>query len=130
MVKANHALSNSAQFITPSLYNQITQLIFITDIFTPRILKMYHAFWRHAFLVRGHSFSVKIFNRSRSSCEVIRLRGGETFFVGLPGRLSLSPRVSPSRALVLSCDHYFQASATQATVKWPIERDRCCYGNR
>ena len=43
--------------------------------------------------------------------------------MGLPGRLSLSPLVSPSRALVLSCAHYFQAPATQATVKWPIERD-------
>ena len=43
--------------------------------------------------------------------------------MGLPGRLSLSPLVSPSRALVLSYAHYFQAPATQASVKWPIERD-------
>ena len=33
---------------------------------------------------------------------------------GLPGRHSLSPRVFPSRASVLSCAHYFQGPATQA----------------
>ena len=33
----------------------------------------------------------------------------ETIFVGLPGRRSLSLRVSPSRAPVLSCAHYFQS---------------------
>ena len=38
----------------------------------------------------------------------------ETIFVGLPSRRSLSLRVSPSRAPVLSCAHYFQATATQA----------------
>ena len=36
--------------------------------------------------------------------------------MGLPGRRSLSPRVSSSRAPVLSRAHYFQASATQVTV--------------
>ena len=83
---------------------------------------MYHAFWRHAFFVRGQSFSVKIFDRSRSGCQVIRLGAGDDF--GGPSGQAL-PRpsrvVSPSRALVLSCAHYFQAPATQATVKWPIE---------
>ena len=49
---------------------------------------MYNAFWRHALFVRGQSFSVKIFDRSRSGCQVIRLGTGR----------SLSPRVSPSRA--------------------------------
>ena len=43
-----------------------------------------------------------------------RMRVG-TIFVGLPGRLSLSPLVSPSRAPVLSCAHCFQAPATQAS---------------
>ena len=42
--------------------------------------------------------------------------GTECEFVGLPGRCSLSPRVSPSRAVVLSCAHCFQAAATQATM--------------
>ena len=73
--------------------------------------KMYHVFWRHALFVRGQSFSVKIFDRLRSGCHLIRL---ETIFVGLPGRRSLSPRVSPSCAPVLSCAHYIQAPATQA----------------
>ena len=81
---------------------------------------MYHAFWRHALFVRGQSFSVKMFDRSRSGCQLSDWER-ETIFVSLPGRRSLSPPVSPSRALVLSCAHYFQAPATQATVKWPIE---------
>ena len=34
---------------------------------------MYNAFGRHALFVRGQSFSVKIFDRSRSGCHVIRL---------------------------------------------------------
>ena len=33
------------------------------------------------------------------------------------GDCSLSPRVSPSRAAVSSCAHYFQAPATQA-IEW------------
>ena len=35
-------------------------------------------------------------------------------FVGLRGRRSLSPCMSPSHAPVLSCAHYFQAPVTQA----------------
>ena len=37
-----------------------------------------------------------------------------TDFRGLPGRRSLSPRVFPSRASILSCAHYFQGPAQQA----------------
>ena len=33
-------------------------------------------------------------------------------FMGLPGRCSFSPRVSPSRVPLLSCAHYIQAPAT------------------
>ena len=43
-------------------------------------------------------------------------RGQETIFGGLPCRHSLSPRVSPSRAPIFSCAHYFQAPATQANL--------------
>ena len=43
----------------------------------------------------------------------------ETIFGGLPCRRSLTPRVSPSRAPVLSFVHYFQAPATQAII-WII----------
>ena len=83
---------------------------------------MYHAFWWHALFVRDHSFSVKIFDRSRSGCQLDW--GRETirawaFRAGAPSPLA-SP---PSRALILSCAHYFKAPATQATVKWPIEHD-------
>ena len=40
---------------------------------------MYNAFWWHALFVRGQSFSVKIFDRSRSGCQhsVIRLGTGD-----------------------------------------------------
>ena len=79
---------------------------------------MYNAFWRHALLVRGQSFSVKTFDRSRNGCQVIRLGAGNDFR-GLPGRRSHSPRVSPSRAPVFSCAYYFQAPATQAKIKFP-----------
>ena len=51
------------------------------------------AFWRHAFFVRGQSFSVKIFDRSRSGCQVIRLGAGDDFG-GPSGQASLSLRVS------------------------------------
>ena len=67
---------------------------------------MYNAFWRHALFVRGQSFFVKPFDRSLSGCQVIGLGAG-TIFVGLPGRRSLSPRVSPPRARVFSCSHEF-----------------------
>ena len=40
----------------------------------------------------------------------------ETVFVGLPGKRSLSPRVSLSRAPVLSCAHYFQAPASRLSA--------------
>ena len=73
VVKNDLKLCVNHQFIAPSLYNQITQLISITDTF------MYHAFWRHALFVRGPSFSVKIFDISRSGCQVIRLGEGDNF---------------------------------------------------
>ena len=61
---------------------------------------MYNAFWRYALFVGGKSISVKTFDRSRNSYQVIRLGVGNDFPGGLPGRRSLSPRVSPSRAPV------------------------------
>ena len=60
---------------------------------------MYHAFWRLSKFLTDHDFG-----------------GPSGQALPLPSRV-----VSPSRALVLSCAHYFQAPATQATVKWPIE---------
>ena len=77
---------------------------------------MYHAFWWHALFVRDHLFSVKIFDRSRSGCQLDW--GRETirawaFRVGAP---------SPLASLPLARS-FFLAPATQATVKWPIEHD-------
>ena len=37
MLKNDLKLCVNHQFIAPSLYNQITQLIFVTDIFRPKI---------------------------------------------------------------------------------------------
>ena len=85
---------------------------------------MYNVFWRLASFLRGQSFSVKTFDRSRNGCQVIREGAGNDFrgpsvqALPFPSRVSfsrfLSPRVSPSRAPVFSCAHYFQAPATQA----------------
>ena len=74
---------------------------------------MYDAFWQHAFFLRGQSFSVKTFDRSHNSCQVIRLGAGNDF-QGPSVQHSLSPRVSPSRAPIFSCALYFQVPATQA----------------
>ena len=46
-------------------------------------------------------------------CQIIRLGAGNDF-LGLKGRRSLTLRVSPSGAPVLSFGHYFQASALKA----------------
>ena len=56
---------------------------------------MCNAFWRHALFVRGQSFSVKIFDRLRSGCQVITLGAGDDFrgpsgqVLPLPLRFSL-----------------------------------------
>ena len=97
MLKNDLKLCVNHQFIAPSLYNQITQLIFITDIFRPKIKCR------------------TLFGGLLCLCEVSRLgleRGRETIFGGLPCRRFLSPRVSPSRAPVFSwtrwrCHQYF-----------------------
>ena len=111
VVKNDLKLCVDHQFIAPSLYNQITQLIFITDTFRPRI-KCTTLFGGTLFLCEVSRFLSKLWT-SCNGCQVIRL-GWETIFVGLLGRRSLSPRVSPSCAPVFSCTYYFQAPATQA----------------
>ena len=77
---------------------------------------MYNAFWRLALFVRGQSFSVKTFNRSRNGCQVIREGAGNDFRGPSVQALPLPSR-SPSRAPVFSCAHYLQAPATQAIDK-------------
>ena len=85
--------------LTISLLLHRSIIIFITDIFRPKIK------------------CTTLFGGLLCLCEVSRLgleRGRETIFGGLPCRRFLSPRVSPSRAPVFSCAHYLQAPATQA----------------
>ena len=93
------------------LNNHITQLIFIAGIFRPKI-KCTTLFGGTLYSAWSVVFCQK-FDRSRNGYQVIRL-GAWNDFVGLPCRCSLSPRVSPSRAPVFSCAHYFQAPATWA----------------
>ena len=60
---------------------------------------MYNVFWRHALFVRGQSFSVKTFDRSRNGCQVIG-EGAENDFRGPSMQaLPLLSRVSFSRAI-------------------------------
>ena len=106
------------QFIAPSLYNQITQLVFVTDIFRPRI-KCTTLFGGTLGLCEVSHFRSRL---SPNGFQVIRL-GRETIFVGLPGRCSLSSRVSSSLARVFSFAHYFQASASQAIQIGDTERE-------
>ena len=67
----------------------------------------------NALFVRGQSFSVKIFDRSRSGCQD---RGPETIFMGLSGRPFLSPRVSP-RLPVL---YYAQILLSACVLSLPL----------
>ena len=102
LVKKDLKLCVNHQFIAPSLYNQITQLIFITDIFRPKI-KMYNAFWRHALFVQGQSFSVKTFDSSCNGCQVIGEGVGNDFRGPSVQAPPLPSRVSFSRARFLLC---------------------------
>ena len=89
VVKNDLKLCVNHRFIAPSLYSQINPAdLYDRCIYTKD--KMYNAFWRHAFLDRGHSFSVKIFDRSHSSCQVIRL-GAADDFRGPSGQALLLP---------------------------------------
>ena len=114
VVKNDLKLCVNHQFIAPSLYNQITQLIFITDIFRPRI-KCTTLFGGTLCLCKVSRILSKLLTDHATAARWLDW-GRETIFGGLPGRCSLSPRVSPSRAHVFSCAHYFQAPATQANL--------------
>ena len=90
VVKNDLKVCVNHQFIAPSLYNQITQLIFI-DIFRPKIKCT-------TLFVRGQSFSVKTFDRSHNGCQIIRLGAGNDFRGPSGQALPLPSRVSFSRA--------------------------------
>ena len=64
---------------------------------------MYNTFWQHALFVRGQSFSVKTFDRSRNGCQVIRLGAGNDFCGPSGQALPLPSRVSFSRANFFLC---------------------------
>ena len=64
---------------------------------------MYNAFWRHALFVRGQSFSVKTFDRSRNGCQVIGEGAGNDFRGPSVQALPLPSRVSFSRARFFLC---------------------------
>ena len=64
---------------------------------------MYNAFWRHALFVRGQSFSVKTFDRSRNGCQVIGEGAGNDFQGPSVQALPLPSRVSFSRARFFLC---------------------------
>ena len=64
---------------------------------------MYNAFWRFALFVRGQSFSVKTFDRSRNGCQVIREGAGNVFRGPSVQALPLPSRVSFSRARFFLC---------------------------
>ena len=123
MLKNDLKLCVNHQFIAPSLYNQITQLIFITDIFRPKI--------KYTTLFGGLLCLYKV---SRFLSKLLTDHATETIFGGVPCRRFLSPRVSPSCAPVFSCAHYFQAPATQASysmlyVKGAVSRNSAKLGN-
>ena len=65
--------------------------------------KMYNAFWRHALFVRGQSFSVKTFDRSRNGCQVIREGDGNDFRGPSVQALPLPSLVSFSRTRFFLC---------------------------
>ena len=112
MLKNDLKLCVNHQFIAPSLYNQITQLVFITDIVRPKI-KCTTLFGGTLCLCEVSRFLPKLLTDHATAARWLGW-GRETIFVGLPGRHSLSPCVSPSLAPVFSCAHYFQAPVTQA----------------
>ena len=110
MLKNDLKLCVNHQFIAPSLYNQITQLIFITDIFRPRI-KCTTLFGGTLCLCEVSRFLSKFLTDLAGGCQVIRW-GPETIFAGASGQvLPLPSRVAWP---VFSCAYYFQVSATQA----------------
>ena len=51
---------------------------------------MYNAFWRHGLFVRGQSFSVKSFDRSRNGFQVIEEGAGKDF-LGPSGVIQIVP---------------------------------------
>ena len=92
MLKNDLKLCVNHQFIAPSLYNQITQLIFITDIFRPKI-KCTTLFGGTLCLCEVSCFLSKLLT-SCNGCQVIRLGVGDNFRGPSGQALPLPSRVS------------------------------------
>ena len=103
MLKNDLKLCVNHQFIAPSLYNQITQLIFITDIFRPKI--------KCTTLFGGTLCLCKTFDRSRNGCQVIRLGAGNDFCEPSGQALPLPSRVS------FSCARFFLCPTSQRLLR-------------
>ena len=93
---------------------------------------MYNAFWRLALFVRGQSFSVKPFDRSRNGCQVIRLGGGKRFSwafrAGTPSPLACLILARPFFLVpTTSKRHYSQAPlfSSSPTATQPGGRGYC-----
>ena len=97
---------------------------------------MYNTFWWHALFVRGQQFSVKTFDRSRNSCQEIRL-GWEMIFgafrAGAPSPLTCLPHARPfflapttSKRLLRRLGHWVQdllvlENQSARFLKMPLE---------
>ena len=113
VVKSDLKLCVNHQFVAPSLYNQITHLIFITDIFRPKIKIYVQCFLAARFVcARSVVFCQNFWQITERLPGNWRGSGNDFRVPSLPG-LPLPLHVSFSRAR-FSCTHYFQAPATQA----------------
>ena len=101
VVKNDLKLCVNHQFIAPSLYNQITQLIFM-DIFRPKIKCT--TLFGGTLCARSVVFCQNFWQiTARNGCQVIRLGAGNDFRGPSGQALPLPSRVSFSRARFFSC---------------------------
>ena len=90
---------------------------------------MYCTFWRHGLFLGGQSFSVKIFHRSCSSYQVIRLGAGDNFCGPSVQAVPLPSSVS------FSCAHFFFDISCHISVPWQVPTEviilqSSCIANR
>ena len=105
VLKKDLKLSVNHQFIAPSFYNQITQLIFITDIFRPK--RKCTTFFARTLCLSEVSRFLSNFWQLAQGCQVI----GEGPGNGFPGP-SVQALPLPSRV----------------TVSWPLLPSTCYAG--
>ena len=103
VAKTDLKLSVNQQFIAPSLYNQMTQLVFLTDTFRPRIKCTTPFFFAARFVCARSVVFCQNFDRSCSGCQTIRLGVGDDFRGPSGQALPLPSRVSLSRTRSFLC---------------------------